>query len=77
MGSNYLKDKVSGMGYKRFAKGNRVVARKAPPAKRSFGGSDVGCGVFQQDAEVLYIWYGNRLDSRSYGSTCASTSKNS
>ena len=43
-GSNYLQDKVSGMGYKRFARGNRVVGRKAPSAKRSFGGSGVGCG---------------------------------
>ncbi len=24
------------MGYQRFAMGNRVVGRKAPPAKRSF-----------------------------------------
>ncbi len=51
MSSNYLKDKVSGMGYKRFAKGNRVVDRKAPPAKRSFGGSGVGCGGALYPAE--------------------------
>ena len=45
MGADYLKNKVSGMGNKRFAKVRRVVGRKAPSAKRTFGGSGVdGCG---------------------------------
>ena len=39
IGSNFLKDKVSGMGNKRFANVRRVVGRRPPPAKRSFGGS--------------------------------------
>ncbi len=44
-GSNYLQDKVSGMGNKRFAKVRRVVGRRAPPEKRSFGGSGVDGGA--------------------------------
>ena len=32
------------MGNKRFANVRRVVGRRAPQAKRSFGGSGVGCG---------------------------------
>jgi len=40
MGSNYLKDKVSGMGNKRFASVRRIKGRREPPqAKRSFGGN--------------------------------------
>ena len=45
MGANFLKDKVSGMGNKRFAKVRRVIGRKAPPEKRSFGGSGVDGGA--------------------------------
>ena len=44
IGSNFLKDKVSGMGNKRFANVRRVVGRRPPPAKRSFGGSGYDCG---------------------------------
>jgi len=44
MGADYLKDKVSGMGNKRFAKVRRVIGRKAPSAKRSFGGSGMEGG---------------------------------
>lgn len=44
MGADYLKNKVSGMGNKRFANVRRVVGRKAPSAKRSFGGSGMEGG---------------------------------
>jgi hypothetical protein len=45
MGANFLKDKVSGMGNKRFANVRRIRGRTAPPAKRSFGGSGVDGGA--------------------------------
>ena len=38
MGADYLKDKISGMGNKRFANVRRIVGRKAP-AKKTFGGT--------------------------------------
>ena len=40
-GADYLKNKVSGMGTKRFAPNRRIVGRKSAH-KKSFGGS--GCG---------------------------------
>jgi hypothetical protein len=42
IGADYLKDKISGMGNKRFANVRRIVGRKAP-AKKTFGGTGVGC----------------------------------
>lgn len=45
MGANYLKDKVSGMGNKRFVDSRRIRGRRAQPAKRSFGGSGVDGGA--------------------------------
>ena len=44
MGANFLKNKVSGMGNKRFANVRRIRGRTAPPAKRGFGGSGVDGG---------------------------------
>jgi hypothetical protein len=38
IGADYLKDKISGMGNKRFANVRRIVGRKAP-AKKTFGGT--------------------------------------
>jgi len=40
-GADYLKNKVSGMGTKRFAPNRRIVGRKSAH-KKTFGGS--GCG---------------------------------
>ena len=45
MGANFLKDKVSGMGNKRFADARRIRGRRPPPAKRSFGGSGYDGGA--------------------------------
>jgi hypothetical protein len=45
VGADFLKDKVSGMGNKRFADARRIRGRRAPPAKRSFGGSGVDGGA--------------------------------
>jgi hypothetical protein len=45
VGANYLKDKVSGMGNKRFADARRIRGRRAPPTKRTFGGSGVDGGA--------------------------------
>ena len=45
VGADFLKDKVSGMGNKRLADIRRIRGRRAPPAKRSFGGSGVDGGA--------------------------------
>jgi len=45
MGADFLKNKVSGMGNKRFAEVRRIRGRRAPPAKRSFGGSGFDGGA--------------------------------
>ena len=45
VGADFLKDKVSGMGNKRLADARRIRGRRAPPTKRSFGGSGVDGGA--------------------------------
>ena len=44
VGADFLKDKVSGMGNKRFANARRIRGRRPPPTKRLFGGSGVDGG---------------------------------
>lgn len=46
MGANFLKDKVSGMGNKRFTENRRIRGRNAPSGKRSFGGSGMDCSSY-------------------------------
>ena len=49
MGANFLKDKVSGMGNKRFADARRIRGRRPPPMKKTFGGTGVD-NVYQGTA---------------------------
>ena len=48
-GADYLKNKVSGMGTKRFAPNRRIVGRKSAH-KKSFGGS--GCGGYGKSGSL-------------------------
>jgi hypothetical protein len=45
IGADFLKEKVSGMGNKRLSVVCRIRGHRAPPAKRSFGGSGVDGGA--------------------------------
>ena len=45
LGADFLKNKVSGMGNKRFADARRIRGRRAPPPKKSFGGSGMDGGA--------------------------------